>query len=96
LERGMMKEIEEFENRGTIQLLLFFLECGKTKVTDIHINASRTTVYRALSILARMELIDEERIKPYTRYFQLTGDGRNIARKLKEIETILEAKKGRQ
>ncbi len=88
--------IKELENTGTLQLLLFLLKSGKTKITDIPLEGSKTTLYRALNILARLELIDEERQKPYTRYIQLTRDGETIAKKIEEIESILEAKNERE
>lgn len=88
--------IKELENTGTLQLLLFLHKNGKTKITDIPLEGSKTTLYRALNLLARMELIDEERQKPYTRYIQLTRDGEAIAKKIEEIEAILEAKKERE
>ena len=88
--------IKQLENKAMLQLLLFLFEHGKTKVTDIDIEASSGTLYRALNALAKMELIDEERRPPYTRYIQLTGDGKAIAEKLKEINAVLEAKKDRR
>jgi len=88
--------IKQLENKAMLQLLLFLFEHGKTKVTDIDIEASSGTLYRALNNLAKMELIDEERRPPYTRYIQLTGDGKAIAEKLKEINAVLEAKKDRR
>ena len=88
--------IKQLENKAMLQLLMFLLEHGKTKITDIEIEASSGTLYRALNTLAKMELIDEERRPPYTRYIQLTGDGKAIAEKLKEINTVLEAKKDRR
>jgi DNA-binding PadR family transcriptional regulator len=88
--------IKELENNGALQMLLFLYERGKTKITDIKIDASSGTVYRALNTLARLELVDEERVRPYTRYIQLTGDGEEVAGKLKEINDILEAKRARQ
>jgi len=91
-----LRQIKQLESNGALQILLFLYETGKTKVTDIKIDASSGTIYRALNILARLELIDEERIRPYTRYIQLTGDGEAIAKKLKEINDVLEAKRGRQ
>ncbi len=91
-----MSQIKELENTGVLQTLLFLGEKGKTKITDIPLGGSNTTLYRALNILAEMELIKEERQKPFTRYIQLTGDGEAIAKKLAEINTILEAKKARQ
>ena len=87
--------IKQLENKAALQILLFLLQYGKTKVTDIHIDASSGTLYRALNTLTRMELIDEERKPPFTRYIQLTGDGELIAKKLEEINTILESKKDR-
>lgn len=91
-----MAEMRKLESTGVLQLLLFFLKHGKTKVTDIEFQGSKTTLYRALSILAKLELIDEERKRPYTRYIQLTGDGQAIAEKLKEINAVLEAKRDRR
>jgi DNA-binding PadR family transcriptional regulator len=88
--------IKQLENKAVLQLLMFLLEHGKTKITDIKIEASSGTLYRALKSLATMELIDEERRRPYTRYIQLTGDGKAIAQKLKEINAVLEAKKDRR
>jgi DNA-binding HxlR family transcriptional regulator len=90
-----MPSIKKLENSGTLQLLLFLHDHGKTRVTDIKIEASSGTLYRALKTLAELELIDEERKPPFMRYIQLTGDGEVIAKKLTEIEAILEAKKGR-
>jgi DNA-binding PadR family transcriptional regulator len=91
-----MTSIKELENNGVLQILLFLHKKGKTKVTDIDVDASSGTLYRALNTLARLELVDEERIRPYTRYIQLTGDGQAIGTKLQEINAILEAKKARQ
>jgi DNA-binding transcriptional ArsR family regulator len=91
-----MTSIKNLENSGVLQILLFLHERGKTKVTDIDVDASSGTVYRALNTLTKLELIDEERIRPYTRYIQLTGDGEAIAKKLEEIIDILKAKKARQ
>lgn len=91
-----MPLIKQLENKAILQLLLFLFQHGKTKVTDIEIDASSGTLYRALNKLAKLELIDEERKRPYTRYIQLTGDGKAIAEKLKEINMVLKAKKDRQ
>ena len=91
-----MDQILKLESKGVLQLLLFLSERGKTKVTDIEFQGSKSTLYRALSTLAKLELIDEERRPPYTRYIQLTGDGESVAEKLKEINAVLEAKKDRQ
>ena len=88
--------IKDLESNGALQILLFLYERGKTKVTDIKIDASSGTLYRALNTLARLELVDEERVRPYTRYIQLTGDGEAIAKRLKEVADILEAKRVRQ
>ena len=61
-----MTSIKNLENSGVLQILLFLHEKGKTKVTDIEVDASSGTVYRALNTLTKLELIDEERIRPYT------------------------------
>lgn len=88
-----MNQIKQLENTGVLQTLLFLGEKGKTKITDIPLGGSKTTLYRALNILTKLELIDEERRKPFTRYIQLTDDGETIAKKLSEINTTLEAKR---
>jgi len=89
-------EIKHLEANGVLQIMLFLLGRRETKVTDIEFEGSNSTLYRALNTLAKLELIDEERVKPYTRYIHLTGDGEAIAKKLKEIQAVLEAKRVRQ
>ena len=91
-----MGEIKHLEAKGVLQILLFLLGRRETKVTDIKFDGSNSTLYRALNTLSKLELIDEERVKPYTRYIHLTGDGEAIANNLREIQNVLEAKKGRQ
>lgn len=88
--------IKQLENKGTLQLLLFLHEQGKTKITDIQIEAAKATLYHALNSLSDLELIEEERSPPFTRYIQLTADGKTIAKKLLEIRQVLEAKKTRE
>jgi len=92
----MQMLIRHFENRATVQILLFLNENGKTKLTDIDIEASKTSLYRALAILMKWELIKEERVRPYTRYILLTDDGKKVAKKLGEIESILKATREKQ
>ena len=92
----MQMVIKQLENRATLQILLFLNENGKTKLTDIDIEASRSSLYRGLTILAKLELIDEERVPPMIRYLYLTNDGEAIAKRLEEIESILKAKRDRQ
>ncbi len=89
-------QIRKLENRAAMEILLFLFECGKSKLTDIDIEASNTSLYRALVILAKLELIAEERKPPYTRYILLTKDGTEVAKRLQEIETILQAKRDRR
>ncbi len=88
--------IRELENRAVLQLLLFLHKRGRTKLTSIDIDASQTSLYRGLNILGKMELIDEDRTPPAMRYLFLTGDGEAIAKKIEEIESILEAKNERE
>jgi DNA-binding transcriptional ArsR family regulator len=80
------------ENRGTLQLLQFLAEHGKTIITDIKIDVSLNTLYRALEVLLDLELIEEERKPPVTRFVQLTGDGKEVAKYIEEIKKILDAK----
>ena len=88
--------IKELESNGELQLLVFLLKNGKTKITDITLSGSTSTLYHALKILSELELIEEERKKPYTRYIKLTETGAAIAKKLAEINTLLDAKKAHQ
>jgi predicted transcriptional regulator len=71
-------------------------EYGKAKLTDIDIEASKTSLYRALTILIKWELIREERVRPYTRYIVLTDAGKMVAKKLGEIESILKTQREKQ
>jgi DNA-binding PadR family transcriptional regulator len=91
-----MTSIKELENSGALQILLFLFEHGKSRVTDIQIEASSGTIYRALNKLAKLELIDEERKPPYTRYIQLTGDGEAIGKSISQIKKVLMAKSDRR
>jgi hypothetical protein len=85
---------EELETKGALQLLLFLQNAGKeVKITDIKINAAQNTLYHALETLLQLDLADETRVPPYTRYIKLTDEGKAIAKKLKEIDAILQAKK---
>jgi predicted transcriptional regulator len=88
--------IRHLENRATLQILLFLSENGKTKLTDIDIEASKSSLYRALTILMKWELIREERVRPYTRYIVLTDNGTKAAKKLGEIESILKTVREKQ
>jgi predicted transcriptional regulator len=88
--------IRHLENRATLQILLFLSENGKTKLTDIDIEASKSSLYRALTILMKWELIREERVRPYTRYIVLTDNGKMVAKKLEEMESILKTVRERQ
>jgi predicted transcriptional regulator len=88
--------IRHLENRATLQILLFLDENGRTKLTDIDIEASKSSLYRALTILMKWELIREERVRPYTRYINLTDDGKLVAKRLEEIESILKARREQQ
>jgi predicted transcriptional regulator len=69
---------------------------GRAKLTDIDIEASKSSLYRALTILMKWELIREERVRPYTRYIVLTDEGQIVAKKLGEIESILKTTKEKQ
>jgi deoxyxylulose-5-phosphate synthase len=44
----------------------------------------------------KWELIREERVRPYTRYIVLTDNGKAIAKKLGDIESILKATREKQ
>lgn len=88
--------IKELENKGALQLLIFLHEQGKTKITDIQIEAAKNTLYHALNSLSDLELIEEERSPPFTRYIQLTADGKTVAKRLLEIRQVLEAKEMRE
>jgi predicted transcriptional regulator len=79
-----------------MQILLFLDEYGKAKLTDIDIEASKGSLYRALTILMKWELIREERVRPYTRYIVLTNNGTKVAKKLGEIESILKDAREKQ
>ncbi len=85
-------QIADLEAAGNLQLLLFLYPNKRVKISDIGIKASRTSLYRTLDNLSKLELISEERVPPYTRFIKLTGQGQKIAEKIFEIEKILQAK----
>ncbi len=88
--------VKELENKGALQLLLFLHEHGKTKITDIKIDAAKSTLYHALNTLFEMELIEEKRQPPVTRYIQLTSHGKTLSKQIVEIKQILETKNQRE
>ena len=88
--------IKALENNGKLQLLIYLLKNGETKITDIKINAANSTLYHALNALSELELIDEKRIPPVTRILHLTQDGKAVAEHLVAIEKILQAKQERE
>jgi len=83
------------ENKATLQILQFLMKNGRTKVTDINIDASSSTLHRALNTLAELGLIQEEIVRPRIRYIELTPEGEGIAEAFREIDDILAAKKDR-
>ncbi|MGD6850438.1 MAG: hypothetical protein ACQCN6_00080 [Candidatus Bathyarchaeia archaeon] len=85
-------DITDLEATGDLQLLLFLYPNKRAKISDINIKASRSTLYNVLETLSRLELIDEERVPPYTRYIKLTSDGQKMAEKVFEMEKIFQAK----
>jgi Mn-dependent DtxR family transcriptional regulator len=90
-------ELADIETKGALRLILFLHESKKpVKITDIKIGVTQNTVYRILGILLRLELVDEHREPPYTRYIELTDDGKKMAQKIKEMKEILDAKVSRQ
>ena len=84
--------IKQLENRAALQLLLFLKRHGRTKITDVDIDSSYTSLYRGLTILGKLGLVDEERAPPMMRYLLLSAEGKKVADRLEEIENILEAK----
>ena len=84
--------VADLEAAGNLQLLLFLYPNKRVKISDIGIKASRTTLYRSLDNLLKLELISEERVPPYTRFIKLTNHGQKIAEKIFEMEKILQAK----
>jgi DNA-binding HxlR family transcriptional regulator len=87
--------IKGLGNTATLQILQFLMKNGRTKVADISIDASSSTLHRALNTLAELGLIQEEIVRPRIRYVELTPEGEGIAEAFREIDDILAAKKDR-
>lgn len=81
--------VTNLEAAGNLQLLLFLYPNKRVKMTDISIDASKATVYRALDNLLRLGLVSEERVPPYTRFIELTEQGQKVAEKIFEMEKLL-------
>ncbi len=83
------RKLYELENTGMLQLLVFFKENGRTKITDIRFVGSKSTLYRSINLLCQLDLVMEEREKPFTRYLNLTPKGEAVAKRVLEIEEII-------
>ena len=81
------------EKVGALQVLVYIYNVeNEVLASDLvnNVNAGPTTIYNAINILLKEGFIQEEwKQNPRRRVFTLTEKGREIAKKLSEIETIL-------
>ncbi len=88
--------IEKLEKKAALQTLLLLYNCEKASRTDLrnNIKANIQTIYSALEILKKLELIEEKTMEsfPFTVYIYLTERGRRVAELLSEIEAVLKDK----
>jgi predicted transcriptional regulator len=84
----------QLEQTTAIRILFYLKENKEAKMTELmkQLRSSQHPVYTALHILKELKLIEEEVTSyPLKRIFTLTGKGRLVAEKLKDIEGILES-----
>ena len=89
--------IKQLENRAALQLLLFLHRRGRTKLTDIDIDASQSSLYRGLTILGRMDLVRELHSYPTTvqeRLSKLWKQGKVLRSRGKISESFVDSKPG--
>ena len=75
-----------------VKILLLLYSRGRLKLTDFPrlLEASYTTVYKALGNLKLLKLVEED-VEGRKRVFKLSQHGRFVTDKLKEIDEYLEA-----
>lgn len=88
-----MNKLAQLEQKGALCILMYLLlqrAACFTKLKEEILTSGQTAVYNALRKLSELNLIHEAREYPYNkRVFSLTGKGKRIAKKLKEILDIL-------
>lgn len=86
--------LHELEKTAALQILAYLFKKDKATRTDLreNIKAAMETIYSALKILDRLDLIEErsETRFPFKVTIHLTDKGRRVAEYLSQIEKILE------
>ncbi|GAI58019.1 unnamed protein product [marine sediment metagenome] len=81
------------ETKGALRVLLILHKEGPLSRTKLIGNAAvgKQAVYTALRVLQQLGLVEEERMKgfPNTVLTRLTERGRNVAKRVGEIERIM-------
>lgn len=85
--------MDSLEQTGAIRIILFLQKKGPATLTDIKngVNCSLSAIYNALQKLENEGLIKKEFEKtfPRRRVTSLTDKGKEVAKKLEEIEFTL-------
>lgn len=87
--------LEELEQTAALRTLTFLYKTRKSTRTQLieAVNASTTTLYKALTKLKKLGLIQEKKEKtfPFTVEITLTLKGQKIAEQLVTIERMLKS-----
>jgi DNA-binding PadR family transcriptional regulator len=89
--------IEMLEHTRTVRFLIFLHQRNGVPISHIRwqIKGGQKTIYGIINRLKRVRLIKEEPEKefPWRRLIKLTEKGMLVAKKLEEIQVILEENK---
>ncbi|MEX2753738.1 MAG: hypothetical protein Q6366_017950 [Candidatus Freyarchaeota archaeon] len=88
-------KVDRLEQTAAIKLLLYLEERGEAKmgqiVQDHKGRASQSALYRAIPLLKDLKLVEEHLLAaPPRRIIKITEKGKQVAKKLKEINQTLE------
>ena len=85
--------LDKLEQKAALRILVILAEGDKT-ITDLRktVKAAQDTIYRALTNLKELNLIEEveEKTFPRRKFYRLTKKGREVSRLLKKIKEVLE------
>lgn len=92
-----MQSIREIEKQSGTLTILIYLTKKSDSITSIirYTGITSSSIYRALTKLSDLGLIQDEideSVRPRKRIISLTKKGRKVAKKLLDVEKILEEK----
>lgn len=93
----MNAKLEILEQTSLPRLIVYLHRVKKASITDLrnNVKASQSAIYKALDLLKKNELIEEERESGFSRRktIRLTEKGKQVAESLLNLHQILTRKK---